>query len=447
MRLPISVYANRRRQLLQALPANTIALVAAASLQNRNRDTEYAFRQNSDFYYLTGFNEPDAILLLIPGRSEGEAILFCPPRDAAMEIWTGLRAGPEGCVQHFALDQAFNLTELDARLPELLSGKMALYYPMGESAQLDSRIQVWLGQVRAGARQGWQAPEQLVTLSSLVHEMRLFKSSEEVALMQRAADISAQAHCQAMRVCRPGLYEYHLEAEIHYQCQRQGARFQAYSAIVGGGANACILHYIENQAPLLDGDLVLIDAGCELDNYASDITRTFPVNGRFSPEQKALYQLVLKTQEACIAAMAPGVPWNVIHDLSVQHLTEGLVDLGLLQGEVDALIEAEAYKPFYMHRIGHWLGMDVHDVGRYKLQGQWRALEPGMVMTVEPGLYIAPDNLDVEPRWRGIGIRIEDDVLVTTDGHHILTQTVPKQVDEIEALMASGREDQHDSAI
>jgi Xaa-Pro aminopeptidase len=436
MKIAQDEYARRRAALLQQLPQNSVALVSASHLKTRNRDAEYAFRQDSDFYYLTGFNEPDALLLLIPGRAEGEYVLFCPPRDPQMEIWTGYRAGPEGCVRDFGADQAFALEELEQQMPRLLDGVHRLYYALGSDEALDTRVRGWLNQVRAQSRQGAQAPEELVLLDNLLHEQRLFKSAAELDVMRRAADISAEAHCRAMRLSRPGLYEYQLEAEITGYCMQQGARFQAYSPIVGGGANGCILHYIDNSAELKDGDLVLIDAGCELDNYASDITRTFPVNGRFSPQQRALYQLVLDTQLACIDAMQPGVLWNRIHDLSVELLTEGLIELGLLQGERDALIEAGAYRRFYMHRIGHWLGMDVHDVGQYKLDGEWRPLEPGMVMTIEPGLYVAPDDDSVAPEWRGIGIRIEDDVLVTEQGPDVLTAAVPKTIADIEALMA-----------
>ncbi len=436
MKIAQDEFARRRAALLQQLPANSVALVAASHLKSRNRDAEYAFRQDSDFYYLTGFNEPESLLLLIPGRAQGEFVLFCPPRDPQMEIWTGYRAGPEGGVRDFGADQAFALDELEAQMPQLLDGVHRLYYALGSDEALDTRVRGWLNQVRAQSRQGAQAPEELVLLDNLLHEQRLFKSDAELAVMRRAAEISAEAHCRAMRLSRPGLYEYQLEAEITGYCMQQGARFQAYSPIVGGGANGCILHYIENTAELQDGDLVLIDAGCELDNYASDITRTFPVNGRFTPQQKALYQLVLDTQLACIEAMRPGVPWDRIHDLSVELLTQGLIDLGLLQGERDVLIEEGAYRRFYMHRIGHWLGMDVHDVGQYKIDGEWRPLEPGMVMTIEPGLYVAPDDESVAPEWRGIGIRIEDDVLVTEQGPDVLTRGVPKTIADIEALMA-----------
>lgn len=438
MKITQADFKKRRTELLSLLPQNSIALVPAASLKTRNRDAEYAFRQDSDFYYLTGFNEPDALLVLMPGRAEGEAVMFCPPRDPAMEVWTGYRAGPEGCVNDFGMDQAFPLDQMDNQLPELINGRSVLCYSQGHDAKFDLRVNGWLETLRVKVRQGAVVPQIIMMLDSWLHEMRLYKDQAEIALMQRAAQITAEAHTLAMHKCRPGMHEYQLESLIQHYCSMSGARFQAYSPIVGGGANACILHYIDNSAELKSGDLVLIDAGCELDNYASDITRTFPVNGRFSEPQKALYQVVLDAQIACIEAMKPGVAWGDIHDLSVRLLTQGLVKLGLLQGDVDELIAAEAYKPFYMHRIGHWLGMDVHDVGLYKHQGEWRSLEPGMVMTVEPGLYVAPDNMNVDPCWRGIGIRIEDDVLVTETGPYVLTSGVPKTINDIEALMQSG---------
>lgn len=438
MKITQADFKQRRQELLALLPQNSIALIPAASLKTRNRDAEYAFRQDSDFYYLTGFNEPDAVLVLMPGRLEGESVMFCPPKDPAMEIWTGYRAGPDGCVNALGMDQAFPLDQLDSQMPALINGRSVLCYSQGHDAPFDLRVNAWLEALRLKVRQGAVVPQIVMMLDSWLHEMRLYKDEAEIAVMQRAAQISAEAHSAAMMKCQPGMYEYQLESFIQHYCAMSGARFQAYSPIVGGGANACILHYIDNNAELKSGDLVLIDAGCELDNYASDITRTFPVNGRFSEPQKALYQVVLDTQIACIEAMKPGVPWGEIHDLSVRLLTNGLLSLGLLKGDLEELIATEAYKPFYMHRIGHWLGMDVHDVGLYKQQGEWRPLQAGMVMTIEPGLYVAPDNMDVDPCWRGIGIRIEDDVLVTETGHHVLTSAVPKTIEDIETLMQTG---------
>ena len=439
MKISQATFARRREALLAQLPANSIALLPAATLKTRNADAEYPFRQDSDFQYLTGFPEPDAVLALMPGREEGEFVMFCQQRDRSMEIWTGYRAGPEGCCEQYGADEAFVLEDMDEVMPQLINGKTALYTPYGKNEAFDYQVREWVGQLQQDARRGLAAPEQLVQLDHLIHEMRLFKDEEELAIMQRAADISAQAHIKMMQASKPGLPEYALEGVLQGHCIAEGARFQAYTPIVGSGANGCILHYIENNATMQDGDLVLIDAGCELDGYASDITRTFPVNGRFSPEQRALYDLVLSVNEACIEKMQVGVPRDDVHTLSIKLLTEGLVKLGLLQGDSEALIEAGAYREFYMHGIGHWLGLDVHDVGRYKIDGVSRPLEPGMIMTIEPGIYVAPDNEEVEERWRGIGIRVEDDVLVTEQGPVVLTAAVPKKADEIEALMAAAR--------
>ena len=436
MKLGQQVYRERRERLLAQMPENSLMVLAAGDLKTRNNDAEYPFRQASNFYYLTGFNEPEALLVLHKG-GEHPVTLFCPPRDAAMEIWTGYRAGPEGCVELFGADQAFNLDEIDTRLPKMIDGISQLLYPIARDSVLDQRIKGWLAVLGRSVRAGAVLPETLADSDRMLHQMRLFKGKEEIEVMQRAAEISAAAHVEAMKACKPGCYEYHLESTILAYCGSQGARFQAYTPIVAGGANACILHYIDNDKLINDGDLVLIDAGCELDNYASDITRTFPANGRFSAEQAALYDLTLKANEACIDAVKPGVCWDSLHDLSIRILTEGLVELGLLNGDPDELIESGAYKRFYMHRIGHWLGMDVHDVGDYRVDGQWRKLEPGIVTTIEPGIYIAPDDNSVEARWRGIGIRIEDDVLVTPEGNRVLTAAVPKRRDEIEALMSN----------
>ncbi len=437
MKISIDLFQARRASLLAKMPVGSVMLIPAARLKQRNGDAEYSFRQDSDFYYLTGFNEPDAVLVLKPGTSS-PVTLFCPPRDPAMEVWTGYRAGPEGCVSIYGADQAFNLEQLDDELPKLIDGVEQLLYPLTRNSEFDQRVKGWLSAMSRKVRTGVELPKSFADSDSLVHEMRLFKSEAEVEVMQRAADISANAHCLMMEQARPGINELQLEAVLHAHCMQQGARHQAYTPIVAGGANACILHYIDNNQAINDGDLVLIDAGCELDNYASDITRTFPVNGRFSAEQAAIYDLVLKANLACIEQVKPGYCWNDLHELSVQILTEGLVELGLLEGKVDELIESGAYRRFYMHRIGHWLGMDVHDVGSYRKSGEWRNLEPGMVTTIEPGIYIAPDDQQVEARWRGIGVRIEDDVLVTANGYRVLTAGVPKERAEIEALMQNG---------
>ena len=436
MKIRLDQFVSRRQQLIEKMPSGSIAIIPAAQMKQRNSDVEYPFRQDSNFYYLTGFNEPDAVLLLMPGRLAGETVVFCRNRDKLMEIWNGYRAGPEGVVADYAINEAHPIDEIDDVLPTLLNGMSRIYYSIGQHDEFDRQIRQWLNSIRSKVRQGAVAPSELVTLDLLLNEMRLIKSDAEKEMMRQAGEISAQGHIKAMQLCKPGMMEYQLEGEILHHFAMNGCRQPAYSTIVGGGANACILHYVENDQVLQDGDLVLIDAGCELDHYAGDITRTFPVNGCFSAEQKAIYQLVLDAQEACIALAKPGVLWDAVHEESIRVLTQGLLDLGLLQGTLENQIDAGGYREFYMHRIGHWLGMDVHDVGDYKVEGEWRPLEPGMVMTVEPGIYIAPDNDQVEARWRGIGIRIEDDVLITEQGCEILTASVPKAIDEIEALMA-----------
>ncbi|MGB5737695.1 MAG: Xaa-Pro aminopeptidase [Thiohalocapsa sp.] len=433
---------RRRRATAKAVGGDAVLILPAAAEVIRNRDVHYPFRQDSDFSYLTGFPEPDAVAVIAPKRKEGEFILFCRPRDPEREIWDGHRYGVDGAVEQFGVDQAHPLEELDEKLPELLANRDRLFYPLGTDADLDLAVMAWLRAVRAKARTGVRAPSELITSDRILHEQRLFKTKPERRVMQRAADISAAAHQRLMQVCRPGLNEQQLEASFLHACAERGARHQAYSPIVGGGRNACVLHYVDNNAELQDGDLVLVDAGCELDGYASDITRTFPVNGRFTEPQRELYALVLEAQQAAIKAVRPGKRWDAPHTAALRVLTLGLLELGLIGGskkDLPRLIKEEKYKPFYMHRTGHWLGMDVHDVGDYKVAGQWRKLEPGMVLTVEPGLYIAPDA-EVEDaaaaRFRGIGIRIEDDVLVTDDGHAILSRDAPKEIDAIEALMA-----------
>ena len=427
--------ARRRRDLMQQMEPNSIALLCSAPMCTRSNDTEYLYRQNSDFYYLTGFEEHDAVLALIPGREQGEVVLFCQEKDKTRELWTGILMGPEKAISELLIDDAFPIGDIDDILPGLIEGRDRVYYSMGRDPRLDQRVMEWVNVVRSKVRQGAHPPGEFLVLEHLLHEMRLFKSPFEIKLMEKAGAISAEAHKRAMAVCRPGLHEYHLEAELMHEFVRSGSRAPAYNNIVAAGPNACILHYIENRAALRDGDLVLIDAGCEYEYYAADITRTFPANGRFTPEQKALYEIVLEAQLAAIEAVAPGTAWNVPHDVTVRVITEGLVRLGLLEGNVDELIAADAYRPFYMHRAGHWLGIDVHDVGDYKIDGTWRLMEPGMVTTIEPGIYVAPDNEDVDEKWRGIGIRIEDDVLVTRTGRRVLSLGAPKTVEEIESFM------------
>lgn len=435
--LPRKEFQLRRERLMAMMEPNSIAILPAANEIHRNGDTHYAFRQDSDFYYLTGFNEPEAVVVLIPGREHGAYVLFCRERDPTRELWDGYRAGQDGACQDYGADDAFPISDLDEILPGLLEGRERVYYAMGRDSEFDRHVMEWVNTIRSKVRSGAIPPGEFLDLNHFLHELRLFKSAQELALMERAGDISAEAHCLAMQTCKPGMMEYELEAELLRTFARHGARFPAYSSIVGGGANGCILHYVENRDKLKNGDLVLIDAGCELDHYASDITRTFPVNGKFNREQKALYELVLKAQLAAIEVIRPGNHWNDAHDVTVRVITEGLVQLGLLRGRVSTLLRKEAYRAFYMHRAGHWLGMDVHDVGDYKVGGEWRQLEPGMVLTVEPGIYVSPSNRKVDKRWRGIGIRIEDDVVVTKDGCRVLTHRVPKTVADIEALMNS----------
>ena len=427
-------YQSRRHQLARQLPKDAIAVIPARSESLRNGDAHYRFRQDSDFYYLTGFNEPDALLLISAGNP-GESVLFNRSRHPIEEQWTGARLGQEGAKTVLGIELAYSISELSERLPELLAGKQAVYYAMGRYPLWEARIleawQVVKGQIRRGV----QAPESFCDLAPRLGEMRLFKSSQEIALMQRAADISVLAHQRAMRACRKSTHEYQLEAELLYEFTREGSRSVAYDSIIAGGDNACILHYTNNNKPLSDGDLVLIDAGAEFENYAADITRTFPISGHFSKEQRLIYELVLSAQKAGIACIRPGCLWNEIQKTIVEILTLGLVELGILQGAVDELITREAYKPFYMHNSGHWLGLDVHDVGLYKLDGQWRPLAPGMVLTVEPGLYISADMKGVDSRWLGIGVRIEDDIQVTLEGHINLTGALARDVDDLEALI------------
>jgi Xaa-Pro aminopeptidase len=436
MKISKQEHTRRRKALMALMEPNSIAIVPAAPERARSRDTEYPYRQDSDFFYLSGFAEPGAVLVLIPGRAHGEYVMFCRERDRSREIWDGYRVGPDGVCSDYGADDAFPIDDIDEILPGLLEGRERVYYAMGKDREFDRHVMDWVNTIRAKVRSGATPPGEFLDLSHFLHDMRLYKSAAELRVMREAGAISARAHVRAMRFCEPGVMEYQLEAEILHEFSMSGARSPAYNTIVGGGKNGCILHYVENSAPLKSGELVLIDAGCELESYAADITRTFPVGGRFSPEQKALYEIVLRAQEAAIETIKPGSQWNDSHVVSVRVITQGLLDLGLLSGELEELIESEAYKEFYMHRIGHWLGMDVHDVGDYKVGGEWRVLEPGMVMTVEPGIYVAPDNDKVARKWRGIGIRIEDDVVVTKDGCDVLTSGVPKTVAEIEALMA-----------
>lgn len=413
----------------------SVAIIPTAPVTIRNRDVEFAFRPDSDFYYLTGYSEPEAVAVLIPDRHHGEYVLFCRERDEKMETWNGRRAGLEGACSLYGANDAFPIEDMDDILPGLLEDRDRIYYTMGNNAPFDHRVLGWVNQVRKRIRTGVKSPDEFITLNHLLHEMRLFKNRDEISLMRKAAKIAANAHKRAMRVCQPGMMEYQIEAEILHEFMRNGARSAAYPSIVGSGANSCILHYTENTDELKDGDILLIDAGAEYGNYASDISRTFPVNGHYSREQRQIYELVLEANLAAIDQVKPGKHWNDPHDTAVHILTEGLLSLGILKGKLSTLIKEQEYKKYFMHRTGHWLGMDVHDVGDYKLEGAWRKLEPGMVTTVEPGLYFQPHK-GLSSKWWNIGVRIEDDVLVKRDGNEVFTRDVPKSVDEIEALMA-----------
>ena len=435
--ISLGEYQARRCQLMNAMEPGSIALIPGASMQRRNRDIDYAFRQDSDLLYLCGFEEPDALLVLVPGRSQGEVILFCRERDPRAEQWDGGICGPERAVGGFAVDDAFPITDAEDILPGLLEGRRRIYQTMGEYPAFDQKLLSYVATIRGREAGGAIPPGEFVSLKHLLHEQRLIKSDAEIQLMQKAADISAGAHIRAMQCCTAQLTEGQLEAELLYEFMRNGARHSAYPSIIGSGNNGCVLHYTNNDAPLQDGNLVLIDAGCEYQHYAADITRTFPVSGLFSPPQRALYNIVLAANEAAIAQCRPGTPFNAPHELAVAVMVEGLIRLGLLQGTLADNVEAETYLQYCPHKSCHWLGLDVHDVGDYRLAEQWRPLQPGMVLTVEPGIYVAQDSPKsevIEP-YLGNGIRIEDDVLITDNGCQVLSRGVPKAAAEIEALM------------
>ncbi|OHX11336.1 Xaa-Pro aminopeptidase [Chromobacterium sphagni] len=424
-------HAERRNRLLSIM-GDGVALLSTAPEAVRNADSHYPYRADSYFLYLTGFIEPEAVLLL-DGRS-GKSVLFCRAKNPAMEIWDGFRHGPDGAREAFGFDEAYPLDEMAERIPDLLADSNQLWWPLGHDEAFDRRVNRWLDSVRQRSRSGARAPAHYGDLRALLDEMRMVKDEAEIALLRRAGDISAVGHIKAMQAVRPGMFEYEVEAEILRAFIRRGARYPAYESIVAGGANACTLHYAANNARLNDGELLLIDAGCELEGYAGDITRTFPVGGRFSAAQRDVYQVVLAAELAGIAAVRPGALWNAPGEAALKVLAQGMLDLGLLSGSVDGVIESGSYRQFYMHGIGHMIGLDVHDVGQRKLHGQWRGYQPGMCTTVEPGLYIRPAP-GVPEAFHNIGIRIEDDVLVTADGNEVYTAAVPKQIDEIEALM------------
>ncbi len=439
MSISKSEFGRRREKLMALMEPNCIAIVPSAHCQIRSRDTEYPFRQDSDFYYLSGFVEPDSVLVLLPGRSHGEFVIFCRERDPEMELWHGSREGQTGVCDRYGADDAFPIGDIDDIFPGLIEGRERVYYSMGRSVEFDQKIMYWVNLLRSKEASGAIPPGEFTDLDHMLHDLRLIKSAAELRTMRKAGEITARAHIRAIQKCRPGTYEYQLEAELRHEFVSSGARHTAYPSIIASGSNACVLHYLANEMKMRDGDMVLIDAGCEFEYYAADVTRTFPVNGRFSSAQRAVYEVVLAAHQAALAEIKPGNHWNQPHDATVNVITRGLVALGLLKGSVKSLIKRRAYKEFYLHRAGHWLGLDVHDVGDYRVSGEWRVLEPGMVMTVEPGIYISPGNNKVDKAWRGLGIRIEDDVVVTKEGCEVLTAAVPNTVEAIEALMDISR--------
>ena len=439
MKLTQADFQERRDRLAEEMGPHSIAIIATSAVAMRNRDADYKFRADSSFFYLTGFAEPEAVAVIETFESIDEGYtysLFCRERNRDLEIWNGYRAGVDGAVDEYEADEAYAIDLLDQEIIEKLLNKQKLFYRIGQQAEFDARVSQWIAEADAQQRRGNGSPAYVIQLDRLLDEMRLHKSAKEIELMQIAANISSEAHIRAMQTVKPDMMEYALEAELNYIFGQNGC-VPAYNSIVGGGANGCILHYVENDQVLKDGDLVLIDAACEYQLYASDITRTFPVNGKFSPEQTALYEVVLKAQLAAIDAVQVGNSYKEPHHVAVRILVQGLLDLGLMQGDLDQIIKSERFNQFYMHGTGHWLGMDVHDVGSYKAEGDWRNYEAGMVVTIEPGLYIAPDDETVDVKWRGIGIRIEDDVVATAEGPLVLTKNVVKSVTDIEALMAT----------
>ena len=429
-------FARRRRELMRMIGRDGIAILPAAPVKLRNGDVEYAYRQDSDFHFLTGFPEPEAVAVLSPQRPQGEYILFCRDRDPTRELWDGRRAGQDGAVKSYGADDAFPIGDIDEILPGLLESRSRVFYTMGLHPEFDQRVIGWVNGLRAQSKHGLHSPQEFVALDHLLHDMRLYKSRAELATMRRSAAIAVQAHRRGMLKAAPGVMEYEVAAEIVHEFHQNRAEI-AYEPIVGGGANACVLHYRENAAALRDGDLLLVDAGCEYECYASDITRTYPVNGRFSAPQRAVYEVVLEAQRAAIAACVPGNHWNDPHDAAVRAITQGLVGLGILKGKTQKLVKDGAYRDWFMHRTGHWLGLDVHDVGDYKVGDAWRVLEPGMVLTVEPGIYIAPGARGVAKEFRGIGVRIEDDVAITRAAPDVLTGDLISDPDAIERFMAS----------
>ena len=430
------ISARRRADLLNQLSTQDIVIVPTSAVKPRNGDVEYLFRPDSDFYYLCGFAEPEAVLVISPGRAQGEVVMFCRESDTLREMWDGRRMGLQGVIDNYGAHDAFPIDDIDDILPGLMEEKEKVFTTVGRYPDFDGQLLTWVNKIKEDSqKRGIPAPYELVDLNHILHEMRLFKRQDEIALMRKAAKMSAAGHVRAMQSCAPGMYEYQVQAEMECEFRKGGSFYNAYPSIVAGGENACVLHYTENDCVLKDGDLLLIDAGAEFQCYASDISRTFPVNGKFSAEQRALYDIVLAAQEAAFEKCQPGCGWNEPHEAAIAVISQGLIDEGLLEGHLDQVIETKAYTQYYMHRTGHWLGMDVHDVGDYQVDSQWRELEPGMVFTVEPGMYVSADS-NVDSRWHNIGIRIEDNILIRKENHENLTVSAPKSVDDIEALMA-----------
>lgn len=428
-------FLRRRRQLMRMTGDGSIIILPSAPIQIRTNDVEHNFRQDSDFFYLSAFTEPESVLVLVPGREHGESLLFCRERDRVREAWDGPRAGPEGAVADFGMDDAFPIGDLDDILPNLIEGRPRIFYTLGRNPTFDAQVMSWVNSVRADTTQG-RSPEEFVSLEHALHDMRLYKSRSELGALKRSAKLAVAGHRRAMGATRPGCFEYEVAAEFLYELNRRRCE-PSYPPIVGSGPNGCVLHHISNDRRIEDGDLILMDAGAEVDYYASDITRTFPANGRYSGPQRALYDVVLEAQLQAIDEVKPGACSQAAHERAAHCIARGLVDLGIVKGSFEQTLETQAYKPFFMHKSSHWLGLDVHDVGDYQVDGQPRLLEPGMVMTIEPGVYISPNAKGVAKRWRGIGIRIEDDVAITRDGHLVLSQGLPKQPDEVESMVGN----------
>ena len=435
--MSIKEFAKRRKKLARAIGKNSVAILSTADLSTRTNDTYYPFRSDSDFYYYTGFSEPQALMMIAPGRPEGEFILCVRPKDPLMETWEGFMEGLDGVIKNYDANESFDIADIDTVLIDVMRSREKIAYIIGKNSFYDDKVIKAFNALKSNQRQGGVVPNEIVSLEPIIHEMRQIKSRQEIQLMKRSARIGVEAHLRVMRECKPDVYEYQIEASIRHQFGQYGS-IPSYNSIVASGDNACTLHYVENQSKLKQGDLLLTDAGCEYQMYASDITRTIPVSGKFSKEQKAIYSIVLEAQKSAIESVKPGQTFGNMQNNSIEIITRGLRKLGILKGNLVKLIKDEAYKPFYMHGIGHWLGMDVHDVGSYvNEKGKSKKFLPGMVITVEPGIYISRKSKHVDKKWKGIGIRIEDDVLVTRSGCEVLSGKLPKEIDKIEAIMSS----------